>query len=534
MSQNSPDSFLNTLRGRIWLAASALAIFNCVLGLLAYLAASFFTAEPFYLVLFTFFLTTSATLIFGWWQTNEVLRPIENVGLLARSLERSPAASLPKTTGSAETDELLNTLHRNSQQLQNLIGMMDDVAAGRTDTAMTPLQNSDRLSASFQKLVSKVTDSIDAKKELIAIETAVLRLSNELAPVKDGILDIEITTDVPQVSEISALLDVLVRRLNELARTVQANSTDAKLSAVQVQRAFRSAIETDEKESVKLGRVATVLKESSGQVQRMCDDVTSSVTRAVHYVSGASESSPAVPADANPFDSIRKQLNDTVKRVHKIRDRSHAIPQVAKTAEDLSRRSNLIALNTSLQGTETASNAAGISLLSEEMTSLSVRAESVNKEISAINESLLREISDIEVSLEGLSAEIANASKNAAIRGETLSGLDKCLELLSDIPGKLGTFASEQAMQHEQSLRLLGPSYSEFSGDASPLRNAENDVSKLLQIAESLQESVADLRLTPAGSRERVRTLTETLRDELRGFADPSLTADPASAQQEN
>lgn len=534
MSQNSPESFLNTLRGRIWLAAGALAIFNCVLGLLAYLVASFLTAEPFYIVLFTFFLTTSAILIFGWWQSNEVLRPIENVSLLAKSLERSPNASLPKTTGAAETDQLLDTLHRNSRQLQNLIGMMDDVAAGKTDTALTPLQNSDKLSASFQKLVSKVTDSIDAKKELIAIETAVMRLTNEVAPVRDGILDVEITTDLPHVSDISEVLASLVQRLNDLTRTVQANSTDAKLSAIQVQRAFRTAIETSEKEAVKLGRVATAVKESSGHVHRFCDDLSNSVARAVHYVGGPAERTPAETDGANAFEPLRKQVGEAVKRVHKLRERSHTMPQVAKTAEDLSRRSNLIALNTSLQGPDAPSTAGAISLLSEEMASLSVRAESVNKEISSINESLLREVADIEAALDALASEVADASRNAAQRTQALSGLDKCLAHLSEIPAKLNSFASEQTMQHEQTLRLIGPSYSEFSGDASPLRNAENDVAKLIQTAESLQQAVADLRPAQTETRERVRSLGDSMRDELRGFADPIINNDPSTVHQEN
>lgn len=534
MSQNSPESFLNTLKGRIWLAAGALAIFNSVLGLLAYLAASFFTAEPFYLVLFTFFLTTSAILIFGWWQSNEVLRPIENVNLLAKSLERSPNASLPKSTGAAETDELLHSLHRNSRQLQNLIGMMDDVAAGKTDTALTPLQNSDKVSASFQKLVSKVTDSIDAKRELIAIETAVMRLSNDILPIHEGILDIEIATDLPQVSEISEALASLVQRLNDLARCVQVNSTDAKLAAIQIQRAFRAAVENNEKEAVKLGRAATVLKESSGQVQRFCDDMTNSVARAVQYVGGPIDRAPGESADPNAFESIRKQVNEALKRVHKVRERSHAMPQIAKTAEDLSRRSNLIALNTSLKGAEAPANTAGIALLTEEMSSLSVRAESVNKELSAVNESLLRDISEMETALETLSAEIAGVSKDAVQHTQTLTGLDKCLAYLSEIPARLNSFAGEQAMQHEQALRLIGSGFSEFSADASPLRNSENDVAKLLFIAENLQEAVADLRPTQTESRERVRSMDESVRDELRGFADPILNSDSSSMQQES
>jgi hypothetical protein len=141
----------------------ALAVVNGISGLGVYLALSFLSADPTVTVLATFFLLALVTLLFGWWLASDLLKPIEEVTLLARSLERSPSASLPRTTGAIETDQLLQTLHRSGQQLRNLISLMDDVAAGKVEVASMPLESSDKLSASFQKLVSKVTDSISAK-----------------------------------------------------------------------------------------------------------------------------------------------------------------------------------------------------------------------------------------------------------------------------------------------------------------------------------------------------------------------------------
>jgi pyridoxine 5'-phosphate synthase PdxJ len=59
-------------------------------------------------------------------------RVVTSAGYTVVHVPAGPATSLPKTTGATETDELLATLHRNSRQLHNLIGLMDDVAAGKT------------------------------------------------------------------------------------------------------------------------------------------------------------------------------------------------------------------------------------------------------------------------------------------------------------------------------------------------------------------------------------------------------------------
>src|SRR5690606_12761281 len=152
MATQSTDFLLNSVKGKIWLAVSGLAVLNCIVGVGVYFVASYYLTDSFLTVLLPFMFVAFIMMVFGWWLSNEVLRPIEKLSLLAKSLERSPLASMPKTTGSNETDELLGTLHRNSNQLKNLINMMDSVASGKTDIALTPLQNSDRLSVSFQKL----------------------------------------------------------------------------------------------------------------------------------------------------------------------------------------------------------------------------------------------------------------------------------------------------------------------------------------------------------------------------------------------
>src|SRR4051794_26058941 len=191
MAKQSSDFILSSLRNRILLAVAALVVFNSIFGLLGYLAVSFVISEPVYAVVTAVAAMTAATAVFGWWLSNELLRPIEALSLLARSLERSPSASLPKTTGASETDELLSSLHRNSQQLQNLIALMDDVASGKTDAAMAPLANPYRLSISFQKLVAKVIESIKAKQQLDALQSSIDRMKKDVAAVRSGELTVD-------------------------------------------------------------------------------------------------------------------------------------------------------------------------------------------------------------------------------------------------------------------------------------------------------------------------------------------------------
>src|SRR5687768_12515118 len=130
MERRSVDSRQYSLRGKMWMMVVLLAVTNCVCGAAIFAVSSLMTTDAWIPVLLTVFVTTATTIGFAWMISNDVLRPLDRLNLLAKSIERSPGMSVPKTTGAIETDDLLHTISRASRQLTNFIDLMDDVTAG--------------------------------------------------------------------------------------------------------------------------------------------------------------------------------------------------------------------------------------------------------------------------------------------------------------------------------------------------------------------------------------------------------------------
>ncbi len=86
MARPSANLLLNSLKGKIWLATSALAFFICTFGLLSYLIVSFLISDTFYAVFIPFLFLAFTVMVFGWWLSNEVVIPIEKVSVLVKSL----------------------------------------------------------------------------------------------------------------------------------------------------------------------------------------------------------------------------------------------------------------------------------------------------------------------------------------------------------------------------------------------------------------------------------------------------------------
>ena len=322
MARRSANSLLNSLKGRIWLATTALAFFVCTFGVVAYLLASFVVNETFYAVLIPFLFVSFTVMVFGWWLSNEVVIPIEKVGLLAKSLERSSLTSLPKTTGAAETDEILLTLHRNSQQLQNIVGLMDNVANGNLDVALTPLQNSDRLSSSFQKLLARVSDSIHAKQDLEQMEAAVQQIKDEITSVRRGNLTTEVSEEFPQTKEIAETLNFLIENLNHLIAQVNHNSVQAQSVTAETKKQIQISIRDEEYKISAMNQTTYLLKKIPSGVQKFSDELSVSIISANQTIEKTRHGSVAAQENLIAVGGLRKQLNDAIYRIQRLNERS--------------------------------------------------------------------------------------------------------------------------------------------------------------------------------------------------------------------
>lgn len=494
MPRRSSSSF-NSLKGKISLATSAMAIFTCAFGSIVYLTVSYLIKDTFVTVFIPFLLMAFVILIFGWWLSNEVIGPILKLSLLAKSIERSPMASIPKTSGSGETDELLESLYRNSQQLQAVVGMMEKVADGELDIALAPLQNSDRLANSFQKLLARVSESIYAKENLDRLETAVDQMTVELARTRKGNLDIELKADLSRVKDLSDTLRFLLHRFNGIIAQVHQGAAQAGNSAVEIQKVIRDAIVQDETRIREMNQAALKLRESPNRVQKISEQLSSSLSSANHSLDKARKGIEVSQQNTSAVNKLRKQVKEAINKIQKLNERSQEIEKIAKNLDDLSNRSSLIALNASVRAVGNVENSSGFSVLAEEVERLSERAGNTGKLMSGLNRSIAAEIAEVEDSLHSTVSEVANISKFTIEAENSLGEIERYLGQFLNLQTKLAENSSQQTAETEQALQIFSASLSESEGMTGSLREAEAGLADLPNLMENLRSAVADFRV---------------------------------------
>ena len=487
--KSSSRSVINSLKGRIWLAAGTLAVIDCLLGLAAYLILTFLSADPFLTLFGTIVLLTCASLAFGWLLANDLLRPVEEVALLARSLERSPSASLPRTTGAIETDQLLQTLHKNGQQIRNLISLMDDVAAGRTEAATIPLETSDKLSASFQKLVAKVTDSISAKNDLDTLRASIAQLSNDVSRVRSGQLELKVKADQPQTKEIADVLRFLTTRLAGITQQIYATTSECERAAAEARSCLQSSLEAIDERG--LGSHVNDVGQNDAKLDSLLAELSAAVKGSSDLYDGYVADNAASSRVADAAQQLKSGVVETARLVQKLRHRSSAVAQLGRQAQDIAKRSNLIALNVSIASNGSTSP----EVLVSEIENLSAKSEELHRQLLLVGESFNSEIAAIEKEIASLSdfAPDINRSLNAGVQisHSLCEQISRIGELEQEIRG-----ASEASRLENDKLRGIIEKVSDVSAAASMVRESEASVQRFSGLLDGLRASVSDLKIS--------------------------------------
>lgn len=496
MERRSIDSRLYTIRAKIWMMVILLAVTNCVSGAIVFFAASMITSEPWIPVLITIALSTITTIAFAWWISSDVLRPLDKLNLLAKSIERSPGMSVPKTTGAVETDDILHTISRASKQLTNVIDLMDDVSSGHTQAVLDPLEHPDRLSESFRKLVAKVTDSIDAKADLAKYKLAINQVNQELSGLQRGD-SVRVKNEFEGIRQITDALRFLTERNSEMSLIVSSNASELKTVVSDGKSRLSTVIEKDASRERAFKKLATAVSESNTEVEKSMQEVLASLAIVGDAIAEIKRHPVSHEENAKAQNAVKKQFEAAIHKLRDVGEQSLAITHVAKTVQDLARRSNMIALNTSIQAN--GENTAGLSTLTQEITSLSERAEKANKAIAGISDSVVRDINEANASIQWVSAEVAKIVLRTVKSEEVIDSVSATLSQLSELPEKLDSESAERSARTEQTAQLIEDCGTRGSDVAAELKTCEVSFGMMHEPLEMIRGSVAGRKhvLTP-------------------------------------
>lgn len=473
-------------------AASAVACLLLIAGTMLACATYLGLAEASLMTVITI-TAASAMAMFAIWASQLESRRIwqqqrtavEAAGMLAQG----------KLFADEPDGELLDALRSVSDYIRDKAALTNKIKEGKLGESFAPLSDADELGRSIQSMVEFLRHSVQTQESRDRLHESVVKLLDEVSEVSAG--DLTVHADVgPEITgaiadAFNGMTDSLRRLIKQVKDiTNQIGSSTASISDTTEQLAHGSVVQ-----AAQITRTTAAIARMVKQIQEVSENAELSAKVAADSLNRARSGTKAATDNINAMRCVRKQVQETAKRVKRLGERSQEIGQIVALIDDLSDRTSLLALNASLQAAAAGPAGAAFASVAEEVERLAERSNRLTRQITSLTQTINSETKDVVASMEDTIHEVVVGSALADKAGQALFGIETTSIKLSDVLRSITDSAKYQAKSSEDISNAMSSISEVTSIVENGTKRAADSVRTLVKLSEELQLSVSPFKL---------------------------------------
>lgn len=477
-------------------AASALGCFLLIAGTLLVAAAySGLTGSDLAGVVTIFF--AAAVAIFALAASH-----LENSKLKGRQKTAAEAANLLSQGRPFDEEpdgELLDSLRSVSDYLQEKAVLIDKIAAGNLTENFAPLSDADDLGRAVQNMVGYLRQTVQTQEARDRLHDSVVKLLEEVSDVSSG--DLTVHADVsPEITgAIADAFNSMTENLRSLIKQVKDITNQVGASAGSINDTTEQLVRGSFVQAGQITRTTAAIAKMAAQIQEVSENAEMSSKVASVSLDKARSGTKAAADNINAMRCVRKQVQETAKRVKRLGERSQEIGQIVVLIDDLSDRTSLLALNASLQASAAGEAGAAFGAVAEEVERLAERSNRLTRQISTLTQTINTETKELVASIEDTIHEVVIGSTLADKSAQALFSIETTSIKLADLLRSISDSAKYQAKSSEDISNAMA-SISEVTEIVeSGSKRAAESVRSLVRLSDELQGSVSPFKLPAEG-----------------------------------
>ena len=201
----------------------------------------------------------------------------------------------------------------------------------------------------MQHLVERLRFTLGTHDTRDRLQRSIVKLLDEVSEVSAGDLTVQAEVGPDLTGEIAEAFNQMTRNLRSLIRQVKDVTMQVGASASAINDTTEQLAGGSVAHASQIARTTNAIASMTQQVQEVSRNATLSAEVAAGSLNSARLGTQAARENIEAMRSIRKQVQETAKRIKKLGERAQEIAQITGMIDDLSDRTGLLALNASLQ-----------------------------------------------------------------------------------------------------------------------------------------------------------------------------------------
>ncbi|WP_417911202.1 methyl-accepting chemotaxis protein [Candidatus Electronema sp. PJ] len=311
-----------------------------------------------------------------------------------------------------------------------------------------------RLASDFNTMTGTIQNLIQTRQEEHdKLNTSIIRLLEEITVLADGDLTIRATVTDDVIGTLADSLNLMLENLGRAFRRIKDSALQVGSTANVLSSSTGELAAQNDSQSKMLNAAVEKIILLTEEIKKAAEKADQSAGTSKISSHVAEDGAAAVRETSQSMEAIRGNVQNTARAIKRLGESSQEISDFARTINEISDRTSILALNASIQAAAAGEEGRGFAVVAEEIQRLAERAATSTRQIETLIRNILGEITEAGVSMDASIQEVVQGTK---LSQNALAKLEEITAHSNEVAELIEGVAAVSKEQAETTAQLAG------------------------------------------------------------------------------
>ncbi len=398
-----------------------------------------------------------------------------------------------------------------TKQIDAIMNVIQDVEGGDLDVEAKVVSKDElgTMASAFNNMISTTRNLVtERQEEHDQLQESIMGLLMEISDMAEGDLTVRATVHEDVTGTVADSLNMMLEELGVAIGNIKESSEQVGLTANALSSSTEELAEKSDNQAELISKAQAEINQITHAIEEAAAKANKSAETSELSRTAATEGTRAVEDTSQSMEAIRSNVQDTARAIKRLGESSQEISDFAKTINEISDRTSILALNASIQASAAGEEGRGFAVVAEEIQRLAERAAGSTRQIETLIKNILGEITDAGASMDSSIQEVVKGAKLSEDALAKLQDINKRSSEVANFITDVSTATGEQAASSVRIAKTMEIIGEISTNNATETRETSSSMRDMSLVAAEMLESVSTFKLThnEDGSPKQVET----------------------------
>jgi methyl-accepting chemotaxis protein len=366
----------------------------------------------------------------------------------------------------------------------------------RKDEVGVLTQNLNQMAKNIDaNLASRQQETEEQRQKREALEADIFTLVTEVEGATTGDLTVRASLNSLELSTVADLFNAVIDSLRDIAIEVKQTTGQVSTSLGTNEQSILQLSEKAIAEAEEIKSTLSSVEQMTTSIEAVATNANQASVIANDAYATVQEGSEAMVQTVDSILNLRTTVGETAKKMKRLGESSQKISQVVALIEEIALKTNLLAINASVEASRAGEQGQGFTVVAEQVGALAEQSAAATREIAQIVSAIQAETQDVAEVMEMGTTQVVDSTR---LVEKTKQRLTQVLEKSQEINTLMGSISLATVSQVQtastvaQLMQQVSATSQERSLSSKEVAVAMQETS---QVAKELEEKVAQFQV---------------------------------------